>query len=255
MDTTEISIQELLKGKPTIIKNKDFFPTRTYVEPFLERMSKFTDDFRIQVKRPDQMTVTKDETDLTYNRVLVQAVLPEKYTIDSHEEVIGLLYGIDTKKPIVKIYRGYLNMACTNLTVFNPTWINLQELIPGDPINYSVIKPLMEYTNDFAVKLQNMKNTFLDRQMKTQYLGEWVDYILREGQDYGFGKVKIAKTLPIDAYQQLFIDQSSNYYIPEGIDPNLYDIYNSFTQLITDDKRDMMNKFEKTMIINRLLKV
>ena len=251
-----VTVSELLKGKPTIIKNKEFFQTKNYVEPFFEKMSVFTDDFRIQVKVPDQMTYSQDITDLTYNRVLIQAVLPPEYTIDGHDEVIGFLYGLDVKKPVVKIYRGYLNQACTNLTVFNPQWINVQELIPGDPINYNSIKPLMEQTSDFAIKLKSLQETTLKRDLRTQYLGEWVDYSLRESQDYGFGKVKIAVSTPIDAYKQLFIDQDSAYYIPEGIDPTLYDVYNSFTQVITDgSKKDLLNSFEKTMIINRLLKV
>lgn len=251
----DLTIQELYKGKSTLIKNKEFFPTKTYVEPFIERMSAFTKDFRVQAKLPDQMTFNKDATDLTFNRVLIQAVLPEKYTIDNHDEVIGFLYGIDVKKPVVKIYRGYLNQACTNLCVFNPQWLNVQELVPGDPIDFKPIQSLMEYTNDFAVAIDRLKSTYIDRNLRTQYLGEWVDYSLRESQDYGFGKVKIAVSTPIDAYKQLFIDSDSDYFIPEGIDPSLYDVYNSFTQIITDDKKDIMNKFEKTIIINRLLKV
>jgi len=251
----EISIAELLRGKSTLIKNKEFNATKNYVEPFLERMTAFTEDFRIQVKMPDQMTTNTENTDITFNRVLIQAVLPEKYSIDSHDEVIGFLYGIDVKKPVVKIYRGYLNQACTNLTVFNPQWLNVQDLIPGDPINFKPIKDLMEYTNDFAINMAKMKSEFLSRDMRKQYLGEWVDYSLRESQDYGFGKVKIAVSTPIDAYKQLFINQESEYFIPEGHDPSLFDVYNAFTQIVTDDKKDIMNKFEKTMIINRLLGV
>lgn len=251
----DITVSELLKGKPTIIKNKEFFQTKNYVEPFLEKMSAFTDDIRVQVKVPEQMTFSKDATDLTYNRVLLQAVLPREHSVDSHDEVIGFLYGIDVKRPVVKIYRGYLNQACTNLTVFNPQWIDVQELIPGDPINYNAVKMLMEQTSDFAVKMKKLRETTLSRNARTQYLGEWVDYSLRESQDYGFGKVKIAVSTPVDAYKQLFIDQESEYYIPEGLDPTLFDVYNAFTQIVTDDKKDLMNKFEKTMIINRLLNV
>ena len=249
----EISVAELLKGKPTIIKNKEFFQTKTYVEPFVEKMSALTTDFRVQVKIPDQMTFGPDSTDITYNRVWIQAVLPPTHTIDGHDEVIGFLYGIDVKKPVVKIYRGYLNQACTNLTVFNPYWINVQELVPGDPINYGPVKHLIEDTNDFAVRLQEMKNTYLERTLRKQYLGEWVDRAIRESQDYGFGKVKLSITTPIDAYKQLFLDKDSVYYIPETEDPSLYEVYNSFTQIITDDKKDIMNKFEKTLIVNKLL--
>ena len=251
----DITMADLLKGKSTIIKNKEFFPTKTYVEPFLERMSKYTDDFRLQVKLPDQMTTNKDITDTTFNRVLVQAVLPEQYCIDSHDEVIGFLYGIDVKKPIVKIYRGYLNRACTNLSVFSPQWLNAQELIPGDPINYNPINEMFEKVNDFPIMLKKLKNNYLDRDERKRFLGEWVDYSLREHEDYGFGKVKIAVSTPVDAYKQLFIDRESEYFIPDGIDPSYFDVYNSFTQIITDDKKDIMNKFEKTMIVNRLLQL
>jgi len=250
---SEVTIQDLLKGRSTIIKNREFYPTKTYVEPFLERMSAFTDDFSVQVKLPDQMTMENGTEDITYNRVLIQAKLKPEHTIDSHDEVIGFLYGIDVRKPVVKMYRGYLNQACTNLCVFNPQWINIQELVPGDPINFSPIKHLMESTNDFAITLDRMKKEYIDRNERKRFLGEWVDHSLREGENYGFGKVKIAVSTPIDAYKSLFINEDSDYYIPEGYDPTLFDVHNAFTQIITNDKKDIMNKFEKTMIINRLL--
>ena len=254
----EVTIQELLKGKPTIIKNKEFYQTKNYVEPFIERMSAFTNDIRIQVKVPEQMTYSKDAQDLTYNRVLIQAVLPKEHTIDEHDEVIGFLYGIDVKKPVVKIYRGYLNQACTNLTVFNPQWIDVQNLVPGDPINYNAVKVLMEQTNDFAITIKKLKETVVDRsttEKQEALLGHWVHRTLMDNQDYGFGKVKIAVSTPVDAYKQLFIDQDSQYYIPEGLDPTMFEVYNSFTQIVTDDKKDLMNKFEKTILINRILGV
>lgn len=252
---SDITIQELLKGKPTIIKNREFYPTKTYVEPFLERMSAFTDDFSIQVKLPDQMTLENGNEDITFNRVLIQAKMPAKFTVDSHDEVIGFLYGLDVRKPVVKIYRGHLNQACTNLCVFNPEWINVQELIPGEPINFAAIKNLMESTSNFAVTLEKMKREYLDRNERKRFLGQWVDYALRENENYGFGNVKISVSTPIDAYKSLFIKEDSEYYIPQGYDPTLYDIYNAFTQIITNDKKDLMNKFEKTMIINRLLEL
>jgi hypothetical protein len=251
----EFSLSDLYKGKSTLIKNKEFFPTKTYVDPFIDRMSKFTNDFRIQVKLPDQVTSTDNVTDLTYNRVLIQAVLPEKFTIDQHDEVVGFLYGIDVKKPIVKFYRGYLNQACTNLTVFNPQWLNVQELKPSEPIDYSPIQSLLEYTNDFAVKLDTLKSTILSRCDQTNYLGAWVDRALREYYENGFGKVKVAVSTPIDAYKALFIDEESDYFIPSGLNPSLYDVYNAFTQVITDDKKDILNKFEKVLIINKILDI
>jgi len=251
----EITIKELTEGYPCLIKNKEFFSTKTYIDPFIDRMSKFTDDFRVQVKLADTLSTKDQDLNKIYTRILIQAVMPDKYCIDGHDEVIGFLYGIDMKKPVVKIFRNYLNRACTNMCVFDPSWIEIQELVPGDPINYNAVKMLMEQTSDFPVKLKALKNNYIDRNLRKQYLGEWVDYSLREGEDYGFGKVKLAVSTPINAYKQLFIDSESDYYIPEGIDPSMFDIYNSFTQILTDDSRDLINKFEKVMIINRLLKV
>lgn len=171
------------------------------------------------------------------------------------EEVVGLLYGLDIKKPVVKIFKSYLNKACTNMCLFNPSWVNIQEMQPSEPIDYAPIKSVMEFTNNFKNIISEMKSTYLDRNDRMNYLGEWVDYSLREHQDYGFGKVKLAVSTPIDAYKQLFIDQDSEYYIPEGADPSLFDVYNSFTQIITDDKRDLLTKPEKTILIGKLLKI
>lgn len=251
----DITIEELLKGKPCIIKNKEFLPTKNYVEPFLNFMSNYTSEFIVKTKLPDQMTLTPNSTDITYNRVWIQAVLPEKYTIENHDEVMGLVYGIDVKKPIVKLYRGHLNRACTNLTVFSPEWLNVQELIPGDPINYNPLKELLERENNFRVILDSMYNSYLDREDRKNYLGDWVDFLIREGIDNGLGKVKLAVSTAVDAYKELFINTDSLYYIPQGVDPNIYQVYNAFTQMITDDSKDILNKMEKTLLLSRMFKL
>ena len=251
----DISVEEVLRGKPCLIKNKEFLPTKHYVEPFLNKMSSITNDFIVKVKLPDQMTLTPTSTDITYNRVWIQAVLPEKYTIDNHDEVIGMVYGIDVKTPVVKLYRGHLNRACTNLTVFEPQWLNTQELIPGDPINFNPLKELLEKENTFRIMLDKLKNQHVSRDERKQQLGNWVDFCIREYINLGSGKVKLAVSTPIDAYKQLFVDTDSIYYIPEGIDPDLYQVYNSFTQVITDDSKDLLNKMEKTLLVGKLLNI
>ena len=251
----DISVEEVLRGKPCLIKNKEFLPTKHYVEPFLNKMSSITNDFIVKVKLPDQMTLTPTSTDITYNRVWIQAVLPEKYTIDNHDEVIGMIYGIDVKTPVVKLYRGHLNRACTNLTVFEPQWLNTQELIPGDPINFNPLKELLEKENTFRVMLDKLKNQHVSRDERKQQLGNWVDFCIREYINLGSGKVKLAVSTPIDAYKQLFVDTDSIYYIPEGIDPDLYQVYNSFTQVLTDDSKDLLNKMEKTLLVGKLLNI
>ena len=65
----EITLSALLEGKPTIIREKEYFATKDYIQPFIDEMSKFTKDFVINVQLPDQVTISNDSRDVTYNRV------------------------------------------------------------------------------------------------------------------------------------------------------------------------------------------
>lgn len=248
-----ITIKELLDGFPCLIKNKEFFSPKIYVEPFLERMSQFTNDFRVQVKLADTLSTKEQNLNNVYTRVLIESVLPEKYSIDKHDEVIGLVYGIDVRKPVVSFYKGYLNSACLNLTIFNPSWVSHQELIPSEPINYSPLKQIVESTNDFSIKLKKLKNTFIDREDRQLELGKWVDNSIKSFLDLGFGKIKLSTATSIEAYTNLFVDKDSPYFIPESQDPSLFDIYNSFTQVITHDKKDIIQKANKVLLLNQIL--
>ena len=249
----EISLDELLAGKSTVIKNKEYFPTEQYITPFLNKMSKYTSKFLIQAQAADQMSITKASKDTVWNRIWVQAVLPESNRVDNHDEVYGLIYGLDVKKPVVKMYRGGLNLACMNLTIFNPSWLNTQELL-DEPINFNPLQELAEKENDMRLVLNKLKSEYMDREKHTDYLGQWVDFCIREGDDLGFGATKIATSTPISAYKKVFLDSESDYYVPEGIDPTKFQIYNAFTELITHSI-DIIKVADKTLLLGRLLNV
>ena len=72
-----MKLDDLLKGKATTIKGVNYLSTADYVNPFIEKMSRYTDDFIIQVREPNQITRNNDSDDITYNRVYIQAVLPD----------------------------------------------------------------------------------------------------------------------------------------------------------------------------------
>lgn len=69
--------------------------------------------------------------------------------------------------------------------------------------------------------------------------------------DFG-GKVKWSPTNVVKAYNNIYINISSDYYVGDK-DSSIINTYSSFAQLIADDKKDICNKFEKTMLINSLL--
>jgi hypothetical protein len=85
----ELTIDQLLQGKATKIKDREYLTTEQYVTPFLERMSKFTNEFIIQAKPADQISLTMDGDvnfeDIIYNRVNIEAVLPNEYCFEGHK--------------------------------------------------------------------------------------------------------------------------------------------------------------------------
>ena len=247
-----MTLDLLLKGKETLIKGKHYGSTASYVEPFLERMAEFTDDFLIEVKLPSQMTLDNNVNDITYNRVLVQAVLPQEYTIDNHDEVYGMVYGLDVAKPIFKFYRGHLNRACTNLTVFNPTWLTVQEINVDEGINYKSIDKLIETDFNFKKRLEELKHTFHDKKSINEMFGGILDRSLRYSYDNGITNTKLPETMLPKVYKSLFLKEDSPYFIGDK-ELDTYTLINAFTQCITDGKADVMNRAEKTLLVNNII--
>jgi hypothetical protein len=264
----ELTIDELLRGKGTQIKGKEYLPTAAYVEPFLERLSPYTNDFRVQVKLPDQITLTENGgvnmEDITFNRVWVQAIMPDELNYENHRDSVSLLYALDTRKPVVKIFKSGVNMACLNMCIFNPSYINLQSLEPEAPINFKCVKPLMEEVSDTAMWMHKLEETEVpyNYELINENLGMWIRNSIKNTYDSGYGKVKLATSTPIDAYKLLYEKKDSPYYVEEGASTNMFNVYNAFTELVTndgtkEDKRggDLCCKAEKTLMIKDILQL
>ena len=252
-----ITTEQALLGLPTKIKNKEYFSTKAYIEPFLDRMSKYTDNFTIQVKPADQISLNKNGEvnfeNIVYNRVWVEALLPDEYAYEGHQQSVSLLYALDTRKPLYKIFKNTVRMACLNMCVFSPEHLQVTELEPETAMNYSFTNQVMELTDNTKLMLENLSNTYVKRNEITDRLGEWVDRSIKANFNSGFGKVQLAESTAISAYKALTMDEKSDYYTPEG-DFNMFDIYNAFTDIITHDKgRDIVNKYEKIYLVKDIM--
>lgn len=251
----EINLQSLLEGKGTIIKNKEYYPTKNYVEPFIEKLSKITDDFKFMVKMPDQMTTGSNNLDKTFNKVWAQAKLPDSYSHGDYDQVIGFIYGIDVRKPVVKFYRGIINSKNSNFYIFNPTWLMLQELEPESPIDFNPIKGLLELTDDSKIWIDKLENTEVLRSNREEQLGKWIHKSIV--YDYNNGltqKVKLGTADAIGAYKQLFIDSNSDFYINADSNTNILEIYDAFaSQLAKSQEKDLINTVEKTLLLKEIL--
>lgn len=255
----EITIDELLRGKPTQIKSNEYFCTEAYVTPFLEKMSKFTNNFIVKVKLPDQMTMSSIDgvEDITYNRVWIQAVMPEEYTVENHDEVIGLVYGIDVRKPVYKIYRGGLNQACTNLCVFSPKFLSTQELNASEPFNFDPLDIILNSSFELSKFLTYLKNIEFKctETSINQNLGEWIRKSIQNTYHTNYGNIKLSSSTIISAYKLLFEDTDSPYFVRDWtLGTDMFNVYNAFTQLISNDNdKDIMNKYEKTLFLKTIL--
>ena len=258
----QITLNELLRGKQTRIRGKEYFPTAAYVEPFLERVHKLTNDVSVQIQLPQQITYTAsgeiNTEDITYNRVLIEAKLPDEYKFndDPHRAVIGMVYGIDVRKPVVKFFKGQERMSCTNLCVFSPQLLACQDLEAETAIDYRALDRIIEQTDNTASWLKKLIEMEFDcvSQNINESLGKWIRNCIQYSYNNHYQPVKIACSTPIDAYKLLFEKEDSEYYFDNATNLSMYQVYNAFTQILTDaKKKDSFNIFEKTLLIKDIL--
>lgn len=255
----ELTLEQALAGHATKIKGKEYYSTAAYIEPFLERMSKFTTDFRIQGVMAPQISLTSEgEVDVdnaVWNRMWVQAVMPDEAGYDEHDRVVGMVFGLDIRKPVVKFYTGGLNRACTNLCIFSPSFLNVQELEPEKAVDYRPIDRIMQQTSDVKAKLELMANIEVPykEELIDKNLGLWVRNTLNMSYGNQYGKVKVATSTAIDAYKLLYETEDSPYYVGVGNPTDMFNIYNAWTQILTNDTKDVINKAEKTILVSNIL--
>lgn len=247
----EITLSALLEGKPTIIKDKEFLSTKDYVQPFVDEMKKYTDLFRVNVQLADQISLSKDSKDYVYNRVWVQAIMPEKCDVNGYSEVYGLVYTLDSRVPVYKVYRAYMDKQTENLYVFDKDWLVVKELKPETRISYGV-KPLMEKTSNFPAKIKKMKGTFLDSSKMTALLGEMVEKAIIYNYDGVGGKIKLASSDVVKAYTDVCLNSTSHYYVGPTVEGTMHNFYSAVCAQITGGK-DIINRFEKTILVGQII--
>lgn len=121
-----ITMEQLLNGKQYRRGGSLFPSTRELVEPFIENIRPYVSEFRIKVVKPDEGTAEEEVLDDTFKRVLVEGFLADQES--NHKKVIAMIYGLDTQNPLIKVYSGWENQACMNLSVFNPRRIQTVHL-------------------------------------------------------------------------------------------------------------------------------
>ena len=253
----ELTIDQLLQGKATRIKDKEYFKTEQYVVPFLDRMSKLTNEFIIQAKPADQISLTPNGDvnfeDIIYNRVNIEAVLPDEYCFEGHKQVVGFVYALDARKPVVKQYMGGLRTACLNLCTFNPAALSVQELEPETAINYNFLGHCLEIADNMGARLHELSNMEFTKEMMYQEMGYQIDRCINSKFHNDFGTIKLPESLPIEVYKNLFYNEKSEYFTKDDRVSG-FDVYQAYTDIICNGKsKDLVNRFEKTLLVSRIM--
>ena len=260
-----LTVEQLMLGKATKIKDKEFFPTEAYVTPFLERMNNIPGTtFRCHAELPKQITISTAEElnsieDITYNRVWIEAILPESYIEDNHSRVAGMVYGIDTRVPIVKFYIGGENRACTNLMVFDPTDLQVQALEPKKAINWGSLDYILNKTSTMGAFLHTLHSIEFDCSIENTHkaLGYWIDNSIELCYNTGMSKASIAASTVISAYKSLFKSTKSPYYVDIEKKPSvdMFTVYNAFTDILTHKDKDFFSKIDKILLLRNILNI
>lgn len=261
MNAIELKLNEIYQGKATMIKENKYFSTQQYIEPFIDKVDKMCQgNFIVKAQPAKQISLTPqgdiNMEDIVFNRVWVQAVLPGEYAFENHQQSISMLYALDTRKPLVKLFQNTLNMACLNLCVFSPKYLNVQELNPESAIDYNFIDYVIKLDDDTRIKLEALTQITYDKEDIKDKLGEWIDKCITKLKYVSnFGVIKLSETLPIEVYKHVVLDEKSPYFAKNGVTTG-FNIYNAFTDIISNDKgRDIINKYEKCNLISQLLEI
>ena len=244
------TLQTVLEGMAISIKGKSYLSASSYVTPFIERLEPYNVEFKCQVKVPDQIPIIEGSKQATsFIRVSITAIFPKS---GEYRRAITMAYALDLRIPVVKFYVGILDNN-NNFIAFDKEAMSIQKLEPDTPINYSVVQHLLERTDNISTLLDSIKKAYLDRDLFCKYLGEWIDFVLDKTCIGEYGNVKLSSSAPIDVYKMIIKDPDSEFYIPNEKQISVYDVYSAFLSLIRDDDRDIINRFEKTWLVNRLL--
>ena len=59
-------------------------------------------------------------------------------------------------------------------------------------------------------------------------------------------------TLPVDVYKAVTMDQESDVYY-DGEEIPIITVLKSFSSFISNDEKDLVNRYEKVQLVNKLL--
>lgn len=245
----KLTLEELYLGNETEIGDVKFKSTKTYVEPFINKVKPFVNHIEINASYPGQLVKTEDKNAITFNKVHIKCYVKSESDSDL-KEIIVFSYTLEGKTPLSKIYRGYESKD-GHFVVDNPNWIIVQKIEEDGGIDVSKITSLLEDTSNMKT-FQDKLNKVITKDQITKSVGNWITYCMITVQEHDLYKTKLPYRHAINGYKSLTQNTDSGYYMIAD-STYVHSVYYAMLQIITDDTKDIMNVFDKTILVNNML--
>jgi hypothetical protein len=238
-----MEIKELFETKAFVKSGVTFQTPKQILEPFMDKMSKYTDKFIIKTSEKIVNANEDESINAAFGRVLIQTDFSGD-DLDGMYKNVGVVYALDTLKPIVKTYTGTIVSACTNMCIFNADHIfssNIMEGL-GRPLEY-----ITQYLGSMEQVMDNYRKIRLDLTNQI-YTENEIQQKLGELLEYSIKNKYLGTTAVVNAAKNLY-DNSSMYHI-ENKQTTAWNLYNSITQYLTD-KSDIIDTASKTLLLSK----
>jgi hypothetical protein len=166
-----------------------------------------------------------------------------------------MTYGLDCRTPYCKFYTGVVDEEM-NFYAFGPDCINMQKIEPETALDYSYIDQIIQNgLNDNCKQMIDQFDSLNKSDIEMQeLLGNWIDFTIRKEYINDSGRVKLSPNMAVISYKELMVNKDSDYYSDEP-NKSMHDIYMSWANQLVKDEKDLINRYEKTQLINQLLKL
>jgi hypothetical protein len=88
---------------------------------------------------------------------------------------------------------------------------------------------------------------------KPDILGHWIDFAIKKEFVNDAGKVKLSTALPIEVYKDMTMDKDSDFYTEGKL--SVSKVLQAFSSRVSEDQKDLNNRYEKIQLVNKLLEL
>lgn len=247
---------QILASKEELLNSKTFVKQGSIMElpsplmvltPFLNITENIAGGQYIVKTSNSVINKNDDESDnVAYGRFNLEYKLPAMFDTDNSFYTLGIVCGLDTQKPIVKVYGGHRVSACTNLTVFNAEQVFTQELTGNVKLCYEKIQQYFNTIENTNKEYQRITKILSERVLNEQMIHERIGQLI----EFSIQNPRLGTTVILDGIKTM-LDPKSVYHIKNNITTD-WNILNSITQFISE-KSDILDESTKALLIGEFI--